>query len=140
MAAGLEGIVVQQGAVLVLDKADAVRAADAAGVALHGLPAGSAGPVVAGHALPRSGQVIGRMQPSRRDGVDIEKGLATVHGLALYGTGASAVVARAYILAVEAVEGVSAMLQRVGALRQWGVRRQGAGRGADRDAGAQGRT
>ena len=124
VAAGLEGIAVQQGAVLVLDKADAVRAADAAGVAMHGLPAGSAGPVVAGRALPRTGQVIGRVQPSRRDSVDIEKGLAAVHGLAPYGTGASAVVARAYILAVEAVEGVSAMLQRVGALRQWGVRRR----------------
>jgi DUF1009 family protein len=34
------------------------------------------------------------------------------------------VVARAYILAFEAVEGVSAMLQRVAALRQWGVRRR----------------
>ena len=45
-------------------------------------------------------------------------------GLAPYRTGASVVVARAYILAVEAAEGVSELLQRVGALRQWGVRRR----------------
>jgi DUF1009 family protein len=34
------------------------------------------------------------------------------------------VVARAYILSIEAAEGVSALLQRVGALRQWGVKRR----------------
>jgi DUF1009 family protein len=68
--------------------------------------------------------VIGRLQPNRRDAVDIEKGLAAVTGLAPYRTGASVVVARAYILAVQAAEDVSELLQRVGALRQWGVRRK----------------
>jgi len=123
VAAGLEGIAVEQGVVLVLDKAEAMRAADAAGLAVEGLS--GAGPrLVLGGAPPRSGQVIGRLQPNRRDAVDIEKGLAAVTGLAPYNTGASAVVARAYILAVQAAEGVSEMLQRVGALRQWGVRRK----------------
>ena len=123
VAAGLAGIAVEQGGVLVLDKADAVRAADAAGLSVEGL-SGRPRLAVAGGAPPRTGQVIGRIQPSRRDAVDLEKGLAAMHGLAPYGTGASVVVARAYILAVEAVEGVSALLQRVGALRQWGVRRR----------------
>jgi UDP-2,3-diacylglucosamine hydrolase len=123
VAAGLAGIAVEQGVVLVLDKADAVRAADAAGLAVEGLS--GAGPrLVLGGAPPRSGQVIGRLQPNRRDAVDIEKGLAAVTGLAPYRTGASVVVARAYILAVQAAEDVSELLQRVGALRQWGVRRK----------------
>jgi DUF1009 family protein len=123
VAAGLEGIAVEQGVVLVLDKMDAVRAADTAELAVEGLS--GAGPrLVLGGVPPRSGQVIGRLQPNRRDTVDIEKGLAAVTGLAPYRTGASVVVARAYILAVQAAEDVSEMLQRVGALRQWGVRRR----------------
>jgi DUF1009 family protein len=73
---------------------------------------------------PRTGQLIGRLQPNRRDVVDMERGLAAVTGLAPYRTGAGVVVARAYILAVQAAEGVREMLQRVGALRQWGVRRK----------------
>ena len=53
VAAGLEGIAVEQGVVLVLDKADAVRAADAAGLAVEGLS--GAGPrLVLGGAPPRT--------------------------------------------------------------------------------------
>ena len=52
-----------------------VRAADAAGLAVEGL-SGAGLRLVLGGAPPRSGQVIGRLQPSRRDAVDIEKGLA----------------------------------------------------------------
>jgi UDP-2,3-diacylglucosamine hydrolase len=124
VAAGLSGIAVEQGAVLILDKADAVRAADTAGLAVEGLSGGRPRLAVAASAPPRTGQVIGRVQPNRRDARDIEKGLAAMHGLAPYGTGASVVVARAYILSIEAAEGVSALLQRVGALRQWGVKRR----------------
>src|SRR5262245_34430189 len=79
VAAGLEGIAVEQGVVLVLDKADAVRAADVAELAVEGLS--GAGPrLVLGSVPPRCGQVIGRLQPNRRDAVDIEKGLAAVTG------------------------------------------------------------
>ena len=42
--------------------------------------------------------------------------------LAPFATGASVVVVRHYILAIEAGEGVLTMLERAAALRQWGLR------------------
>jgi DUF1009 family protein len=123
VAAHLAAIVVEAGSVLILDRAETVRTAEASGTAVHGL-AGGAWPVkAAAHRGPasRSGRVIGRVQPSRRDAADIERGLAVVERLAPFDTGAATVVARAYILAIEAAEGLSAMLERVSGLRQWGV-------------------
>jgi DUF1009 family protein len=61
------------------------------------------------------------VRPNRRDTADIEVGLTAVERLAPFDTGAATVVARAYILAIEAAEGLSAMLERVSGLRQWGV-------------------
>jgi DUF1009 family protein len=119
-AAGLAGVVVEAGAVLVLDRHEAIRAADATGCAVHGLepltmrPQAKAGAPV--------GRVIGRRRPSRRDAADIETGLAAVGVLAPFATGASVVVVRHYILAIEAGEGVLTMLERAAALRQWGLR------------------
>ena len=66
--------------------------------------------------------MIGRRRPSRRDAADIETGLAAVTALAPFATGAGAVVVRHYMLAIEAAEGVMAMLERAAALRQWGLR------------------
>ena len=125
VAAGLEGIVVEQGVVLVLDKADAVRAADAAGVAVHGLPAPDARLVAAARAPPRTGQVIGRVQPSRRDARRHRKGPRRRDWPCAVPRRARRRWWRAPTSwPCEAAEGVSAMLQRVGALRQWGVRRR----------------
>jgi lipid-A-disaccharide synthase len=123
-AAGLAGLAVQAGGVLVLDRREAIAMADTLGVAVHGFEAGE---TAAAHtARPASGRrvgrVIGRKRPSRREAADIEKGLAAVDRLAPFGTGGACVVARAYILAIDAAEGVSPLLQRVGALRQWGHR------------------
>lgn len=119
VAAGLEGIAVEAGAVLILDKGETVQAADAAGLAMHGLPAG-AGSIAAVQQVP-GWREIGRKPPGRRDIADIERGVSAVDRLAPYDTGASVVVVRAYILAVETCEGTSAMLRRVGTLRQWGL-------------------
>ncbi len=69
-----------------------------------------------------SARVLGRSCPSRRDKADIEKGLAALERLAAFATGSAVVVARAYILAIAAGETVPAMLGRVRALRQWGMR------------------
>ena len=119
-AAKLAGVVVEAGAVLILDREEAVRAADAAGCAVHGLrPAVERPQAQAGAAI---GRVIGRRRPSRRDAGDIETGLAAVAALAPFATGASVVVVRHYVLAIEATEGVVAMLGRAAALRQWGLR------------------
>ena len=124
-AAGLAGVVVEAGAVLVLDRAEAIRAADAAGCALYGLePAQSPASVPP---TPSIGRVIGRSRPSLRDAGDIETGLAAVSALAPLGTGAGVVVVRHYILAIEAAEGPLAMLERTAKLRQWGLRWRKAG-------------
>jgi UDP-2,3-diacylglucosamine hydrolase len=122
VAAHLGGIVVEAGSVLVLDRGETIRLADASDTAVHGL-AGGAWPVSAQPSQAgRSARVIGREQPSRRDAADIEVGLTLVERLHAFDTGAATVVSRAYILAIEAAEGLSAMLERVSGLRQWGVR------------------
>jgi DUF1009 family protein len=123
-AAGLAGVVVEAGAVLVLDRAEVIGIADARNCAIHGLagrisPAASAGTP----ARQRVGRVIGRLRPSRRDAEDIEIGLTTVECLAPFATGAGAVVVRRYLRAIQAAEGATAMLERAASLRrQWGLR------------------
>lgn len=121
--AGLAGVVVEAGAVLLLDRNDTIDLADAAGCAIAGLAAETSGASVADPptAQTRVVRCIGRIQPNRRDLVDIEKGLAVIARLAPFSAGAGVVVARAYILAIEAQEGVRALLQRVRSLRQWGL-------------------
>lgn len=127
-AAGrLEGVVVEAGSVLVLDRQEAVRAADASRCALHGMvavlpEAPPAGPV--DHAPRAAARLIGRLCPNRRGRADIVKGLAATERLAPFATGAACVVARAYILAIETGEGMPALLERVRALRQWGLGRR----------------
>jgi DUF1009 family protein len=118
--AGLAGVVVETGAVLVLDGGEAIRAADAAGCAVHGLEPRAIRPQPKVDAA--IGRVIGRLRPSRRDAVDIETGLAAVTALAPFATGASAVVVRRYVLAIEAAEGIMGTLERAATLRQWGLR------------------
>jgi DUF1009 family protein len=189
-AAGLAGLAVEAGAVLLLDRDQAIEAADRHGIAIEGLPKApiprsDAVPAVTsrterpaadvarggGSSVPsplvgegqgggdcrtsevgvpptpnpsaqgggESGRgrgsrwrikrpspshqlrVVGRLRPTERDAVDIERGLAVVERLAPFDTGKAAVVARAYILAVAAAEPASEMLDRTRALRQWGV-------------------
>jgi UDP-2,3-diacylglucosamine hydrolase len=120
VAAKLAGVALEAGSVLVLDRDQVVRAADAAGCAVHGLGPRAAHPQsMAGAAM---GRVIGRRRPSRRDAADIQAGLAVVAALAPFAAGASAVVVRHYVLAIEGPEGVIATLERAAALRQWGLR------------------
>jgi DUF1009 family protein len=118
-AAGLAGVAVEAGAVLLLDRGIALNAADARGLAIEGLPAAALAARAPG--VPASASVIGRLRPSPRDKADIEKGLAVIERLATFKTGDAVVVARAYILAIAAGETASAMLDRTRALRQWGV-------------------
>jgi lipid-A-disaccharide synthase len=119
--AGLAGIAVEAGAVLLLDRTEAVRGADARGIAIEALPRAAAEP--AGHAAAARGPacVVGRLRPRPGDKADIEKGLAVVERLSAFETGHAAVVARAYILAIAAGETAAAVLERTAALRQWGM-------------------
>jgi DUF1009 family protein len=123
-AAGLAAVVVEAGGVLVLDRPQVIAAADAAGCAVHGLDAGSA--IEIGLPRPaigrRVGRVIGRRRPGRRDAVDVVAGLTAVEALAPFAAGASAVVVRNFLLALEGAEGPSAVLERAARLRQWGLR------------------
>jgi UDP-2,3-diacylglucosamine hydrolase len=121
-AAGLAGIALEAGAVLVLGREETVRAANGAGLAVEGL-ASTAGSVRAAVRIEHNdGRRLGRRPPSRRDRADIETGLAAVERLAPFRAGSAVVVARAYILAFAAGGSTAAMLGRVHALRQWGMR------------------
>jgi len=127
-AAGLAGVAVATGAVLIVDRAETMRIADASGCAIEGLadlaPAGAPASVMG----ERSGRVIGRWRPRRHDAADIATGLAAVDRLARFATGRSAVVVRRYVRAIEAGEGPAAMLERAAMLhRQWGLRWRKAG-------------
>jgi lipid-A-disaccharide synthase len=136
-AAGLAGVVVEAGSVLVLDRDETVRVAETAGCSVLGLE----GCTDRTSALTSAavGRVVSRRRPRRADAADIETGLATVQCLAPFAAGSGAVVVRHYILAIEAAEGPGAMLERAAALRQWGLRWRHAGvmvRRAD-DAGTE---
>ncbi len=58
--------------------------------------------------------------PSAEDFDDIKLAFSVTHALGLFDIGQGAVVARNYVLAVEAAEGTDAMLQRCRALNNWG--------------------
>jgi UDP-2,3-diacylglucosamine hydrolase len=127
-AAGLAGVAVASGAVLILDRADAIRIADAHGCALEGLADPAAPGGLAAAPRPLIGRVIGRRRPNRRDAADIATGLIAVERLAPFATGRGVVVVRRYVRAIEAAEGSAAMLERAAALRrQWGLRWRKAG-------------
>jgi DUF1009 family protein len=119
LAAGLAGVVVEAGAVLLLDRSEMLRMADARGCAVHGLasalPARTAPPVAC------RGRVIGRYRPTYRDRRDLERGVTAVAALAGVGVRGAVIVARAHVLAIEPGDGASAMLQRAATLRQWGL-------------------
>ncbi len=67
-----------------------------------------------------------RAQPGEREREDVAKALAVLRALGPHDVGQAVVVARGYVLAVEAAEGTDEMLRRCAGLRQWGLsRRQG---------------
>src|SRR5262245_49687671 len=118
-AAGLAGVAVEAGAVLLLDRSEAVRRADALGIAVEGQPAAqSSAPAPTARGGTR---IVGRLKPNRRDEADIERGLAALDRLSRFDTGHAVVVSRAYILAIAANETTPAMLERSRGLRQWGI-------------------
>jgi DUF1009 family protein len=125
-AGGLAGVAVEAEGVLLLDRAEAVQAADAHGIAIEGLPEAPVltterEPAKVGVPQRPALRLVGGPQPDARAAADIEKGLAAIARLAPFDTGRAVVVARSYILAIAAAESVFAMLERTRALRQWGV-------------------
>lgn len=123
IAAGLAGVAVEAGGVLMLDREQAVRMADAQGFAIEGLSRAGGDERAGGPraAEPRSGRVAGRLQPGARERSDIVRGLAAVERLAAFDTGHAVVLISAYFVALAAAESAISMLERVRALRQWGI-------------------
>lgn len=64
--------------------------------------------------------VMTTKSPNKTDLEDIKKGIRTVIDLGTMDIGQGAVVARGYVLCVEAAEGTDQMLNRAEGLRQWG--------------------
>lgn len=137
--AGLSGIAVQAGAAVFLERAAFRAAADAAGLFVVGMEPPTAGldtkpelssPSASSETI--SGQTSTgkpaadvlhmrtRRVPSTNERLDIAMGRQLLAALAPHGVGTCAVVARQYVLAVEACETVLDVLGRAAGLRQWG--------------------
>jgi UDP-2,3-diacylglucosamine hydrolase len=138
LAAGLAGVVVEAGAVLLLDRPEMLRMADTRGCAVHGLA--EAFPARMPRPATCRGRVIGRYRPTYRDRRDLERGVTAVAALAGVGVRGAAIVASAHVLAIEPGDGAAAMLQRAATLRQWGLsgRRRTGVFVCDADAAARG--
>ena len=120
--AGLAGIAAEADKVVIADRASALMRADESGVFIEGVrddasdarserydPYRDTIPLI----------VLGGVKPRRHAVRDAMKGLRTVAALAAFDTGATAVVVRNHVLAVEADEGAEATVARAAGLRQW---------------------
>ena len=123
--AGLSGIAVQAGAAVFLEREAFRAAADAAGLFVLGMDQttvqeANLAPSPAGEAAAEQLQMHTRRIPSAGERLDIAMGRRLVAALAPHGVGTCAVVARQYVLAVEAHETMTEVIERAAHLRQWG--------------------
>ena len=119
-AAGLEGIVVLAGQALIANRTETIKAADEAGLFVAG---------VADHAPePRRDwqpdhlklEPLTALMPDKAAHRDAARAAGVLESLDAVDASRAVTVAHRYILAVEAGEGVEAMLRRAASLRQWG--------------------
>lgn len=118
VAAGLSGIAVEAGATLAANRAELLRRADEHGIFVVGV---SPGPVAAS---------VKRASSSAGPDADAGIGARVLHALTGLTGSRGVVVVRRHVLAVEAGEGVPALVARAAGLRQWGRKRRGRRRGA----------
>ncbi len=128
-AAGLKGVAVEAGRVLVADRDALVARAAEAGLFVVGMsgraaPGSRAAPGARGGV--RKYRALTRRGPGRSVVRDIEIGAALLEALAPLARARAAAVARRHVLAIETGEGVAAAIGRAARLRQWG--RRGSGR------------
>jgi DUF1009 family protein len=121
-AAGLTGIAVEAGQVLVAERARTLRRADAARLFIEGVNDGDTTTAPRRFdpqhvAIPF--RTLGRIAPTGHASQDAAKGIATIDALAAFAAGRAAVVVRNHVLAVEAGEGVDATVARAAGVRQW---------------------
>lgn len=107
--AGLSGIAVLAGQVLVTQRADVLARAEQEALFVVGVVDNGGAPAP-----------VRRSKDAAGDEEDIARGTAILTLLEPQVASRSVVVARKYVLAIESGEGVEAVLQRVGGLRQWG--------------------
>lgn len=119
-AAGLAGIAVKAGQVLVAERADVLRSLAETGLFLFGAGSGGNKALAYGNRREhRIAAVCGRAR--KHDQQDAFRALEVMAATEPFGSGsAGVVVARQHVLAVEAGEGDAVMLERVVTLRQWG--------------------
>ncbi len=121
--AGLAGIAVEAGKVLVAGRAETLSRADAAGIFVEGVSDGEVRGTRA-RFNPKtdsmSFRTLGTVKPELHAIQDATKAVTVVDALAPFEAGRAAVVVRNHVLSVEAGgEGVDATLARAAGLRQW---------------------
>ncbi len=122
-AAGLAGIAVEAGKVLVASRAETLTRADAAHVFVEGVEDGAARAVPVRFnpkTVSMPFRALGRTPAEPHAIYDAIKAVTVIDALAPFDAGQSAVVVRNHVLSVEAGgEGVDATLARAANLRQW---------------------
>lgn len=120
-AAGLAGIAVLKGQVIAADRRRTMALANELGVFVYGaedLHAGKATRRL--RAVSLSLEQLGQTRIYRGALIDAQKAAGVLDSVDAVGAGRAVVVARRYVLTVEAGEGIVPMLTRAGGLRQWG--------------------
>ncbi len=120
---GLHGIAVAAGSVLLADRGEMIRRADAAGLFVAGFADGASPELTDGSAMPEHTTApltacVGR--PGPHDLADALLGGSVLGALMAYARHASVIVARQHVLAVGIDESPDSFAVRVGRLKQWG--------------------
>jgi DUF1009 family protein len=122
LAAGLDGIAVEAGKVVVAERARTLTAADAAGLFVEGVEDQHNEALTHrfnARKVAMKFRCLTRAAPEQHAIHDAIKGLAAVDALAAFGVGRAAVVVRNHVLSVETGEGPEAVIARAAGLRQW---------------------
>lgn len=131
-AAGLRGIVVQAGNVLVAERARLTERAEALGISVTArddLPAGTDTSPALGAGAQGPVRILSGAPPVPEVLLDAARARAAVAALVSFGQSAAAFVARRHVLAAGVDETPLEILERVAVLRQWGQKRPGKPRG-----------
>lgn len=120
-AAGLAGIAVLEGQVIAADRKQTTILADERNIFVFGAEDRHGGkPVRRRQPMQLNLQQLGRTKLYRDALSDAERAAGVLDSLDAVGVGRAVVVARRYVLSVEAGEGIVPMLSRAAGLRQWG--------------------
>jgi len=137
-AAGLAGIAVHAGDVLIAERHEVIARADAAGLFVAGVPdGGQRAPL--GVATPGRLKVRGLRRLRAAERADLDKALEVSRRLARFACGGIVVTVGGHVLAVSAgADGTAEVLERVWTWRTRGGTRKGRGAGAIYIAGGDG--